>query len=42
MTNPCTRFVNNVVYAGVALAGALVCVALRGRGLHGGQPVGAC
>ena len=26
LTNPCTRFVNNVVYAGVALAGALVCV----------------
>jgi len=30
LTNPCTRFVNNVVYAGVALAGALVCVATAG------------
>ena len=32
LTNPCTRFVNNVVYAGVALAGALVCVACGGAG----------
>ena len=30
LTNPCTRFVNNVVYAGVALTGALVCVATAG------------
>ena len=30
LTNPCTRFVNNVVYAGVALAGALVCVSTLG------------
>ncbi len=30
LTNPCTRFVNNVVYAGVALSGALVCVATSG------------
>lgn len=30
LTNPCTRFVNNVVYAAVALAGALVCVASAG------------
>ena len=30
LTNPCTRFVNNVVYAGVALSGALVCVATAG------------
>ena len=30
LTNPCTRFVNNVVYAGVALAGALVCVTAAG------------
>ena len=30
LTNPCTRFVNNVVYAAVALAGALVCVATAG------------
>jgi len=26
LTNPCTRFVNSVVYAGVALAGALVAI----------------
>ena len=26
LTNPCTRFVNNVVYASVALSGALLCV----------------
>ncbi len=30
LTNPCTRFVNNLVYAGVALSGALVCVATAG------------
>ncbi|MBQ4551560.1 MAG: ABC transporter ATP-binding protein [Clostridia bacterium] len=30
LTNPCTRFVNSVVYAAVALAGALVCVATAG------------
>ena len=30
LTNPCTRFVNNIVYAGVALSGALVCVATAG------------
>lgn len=30
LTNPCTRFVNNVVYASVALSGALVCVATAG------------
>ena len=30
LTNPCTRFVNNVVYAAVALTGALVCVATAG------------
>ena len=30
LTNPCTRFVNNLVYAAVALAGALVCVATAG------------
>ncbi len=30
LTNPCTRFVNNVVYAAVALSGALVCVATAG------------
>ncbi len=26
LTNPCTRFVNNLVYAGVALTGALLCM----------------
>ena len=30
LTNPCTRFVNNVVYASVALAGALLCIATAG------------
>ena len=30
LTNPCTRFVNSVVYAGVALAGALICIATGG------------
>ena len=26
LTNPSTRFVNNLVYAGVALFGALICI----------------
>ncbi len=30
LTNPCTRFVNSIVYAGVALAGALVCINTAG------------
>lgn len=30
LTNPSTRFVNGVVYAGVALSGALMCIATRG------------
>ena len=30
LTNPCTRFVNSVVYAGVGLSGALLCVAGAG------------
>ncbi len=30
LTNPCTRFVNNLVYAGVALVGALICVSSKG------------
>ena len=34
LTNPCTRFVNSVVYAAVALVGALSCIA-------GGFTVGA-
>lgn len=29
LTNPCTRFVNNLVYAGVALVGALICISGR-------------
>jgi len=29
-TNPCTRFVNNIVYAGVGLVGALIAVASGG------------
>lgn len=33
LTNPCTRFVNNMVYAGVAILGA--CLAIGG-GVHGG------
>ena len=37
LTNPGTRFVNNVVYAGVALAGALVCVACGGAGFTVGS-----
>ena len=37
LTNPCTRFVNSVVYAGVALAGALVCVACGGAGFTVGS-----
>ncbi len=31
LTNPCTRFVNNLVYAGVALVGALLCIAPLGN-----------
>ncbi|MBQ3084997.1 MAG: ABC transporter ATP-binding protein [Clostridia bacterium] len=34
LTNPCTRFINNMIYAGVALTGALV--ALSGGGLSVG------
>lgn len=30
LTNPCTRFVNSVVYAAVVLSGALLCVATAG------------
>jgi ATP-binding cassette subfamily B protein len=30
LTNPCTRFVNSVVYAGVALFGALTCIMTQG------------
>ena len=30
LTNPSTRFVNNLVYAGVALSGALLCIPIGG------------
>ena len=30
LTNPCTRFVNSVVYAGVGLTGALMCISGAG------------
>ncbi len=33
LTNPSTRFVNNLVYAGVALVGALICVSSGGASL---------
>ncbi len=33
LTNPSTRFVNNLVYAGVALSGALICVSSGGTAL---------
>ncbi len=33
LTNPCTRFVNNLVYAGVALVGALICISSGGTAL---------
>ena len=37
MTNPATRFVNSVVYAGVALVGALVAIASGGIGFTVGN-----
>ncbi len=37
LTNPCTRFVNNLVYAGVALIGALISLASGGVTLTVGQ-----
>ncbi len=37
LTNPCTRFVNNLVYAGVALIGALMSLASGGAALTVGQ-----
>ncbi len=37
LTNPCTRFVNSLVYAGVALAGALVVIGSGGAALSIGQ-----
>lgn len=33
LTNPATRFVNSIVYAGVALSGALICIATAGTSL---------
>ena len=35
LTNPSTRFVNNLVYAGVALVGALICVSGSGDFITG-------
>ncbi len=35
LTNPCTRFVNNLVYAGVALVGSLVCISGSGDPITG-------
>ncbi len=37
LTNPSTRFVNNLVYAGVALIGALICLGTDGNDLTVGQ-----
>ncbi len=37
LTNPCTRFVNNLVYAGVALFGALLCLSGDGNGMSVGE-----
>lgn len=37
LTNPCTRFVNNLVYAGVALSGALLCLGGGAAALTIGQ-----
>jgi len=37
LTNPCTRFVNNLVYAGVALIGALMSLAMGNVTLSVGQ-----
>ena len=39
LVNPSTRFVNNLVYAGVALIGALICIAATGN-LAGSLTVG--
>ncbi|MBE6584805.1 MAG: ABC transporter ATP-binding protein [Ruminococcaceae bacterium] len=36
LVNPCTRFVNNLVYAGVALSGALICISTGGAALSVG------
>ena len=37
LTNPCTRFINSIVYTGVALFGALVCMGSGGLALTVGQ-----
>lgn len=37
LTNPCTRFVNNLVYAAVALVGALICIMSGGVALTVGS-----
>ena len=38
LTNPCTRFVNNLVYAAVALVGAMICI--KQGDIMGGLTVG--
>lgn len=37
LTNPCTRFVNSLVYAGVGIFGAMVVIRTRGVGLSVGR-----
>lgn len=37
LTNPSTRFVNSLVYAGVALSGALICISTSGIAISIGQ-----
>lgn len=37
LTNPCTRFVNSLVYAGVGIFGAMVVIKTRGIGLSVGR-----
>ncbi len=41
LTNPCTRFVNNLIYAGVAVCGGLVCVATGVAGPNAEITVGS-
>ena len=38
LTNPCTRFVNNLVYAAVAFVGAMICI--KQGNIEGGLTVG--
>jgi ATP-binding cassette subfamily B protein len=37
LTNPCTRFVNSIVYAAVALTGALICIGTGGLSIGVGR-----